>query len=128
MRGERLRIESIVDETELRCALESELSRFFGRRLNISSLERRLSEYCSSYIIEELDVTFDDGMTLQLIFKDLSKVALLSGAGSIKPSFFYNPLREIDTYRKILTQHKLGPRPQRVSTAHPKGRKSCAGN
>ena len=108
MRGERLHIQSIVDETELRCALESELCRFFGRRLNIATLERRLSEYCSSYIIEELDVTFDDGMTLQLIFKDLSKAALLTGAGNIKPTFFYHPLREIDTYRKVLSQHKLG--------------------
>ncbi len=108
MRGEQLHIQSVVDGAELHCALEEELCRFFGRRLRIATLERRISEYCSSYIIEELDVTFEDGMTLQLIFKDLSKAALLTNAGYIKPAFFYNPLREIDTYRRVLSQHKLG--------------------
>jgi len=108
MRGDSLDIHSIVDGAELHRALEAELSHFFGRRLCIATLERRISEYCSSYLIEELDLTFDDGMTLQLIFKDLSKAALLTSAGYIKPAFFYNPLREIDTYRKILSQHKLG--------------------
>ena len=108
MRGEQLHIQSVVDGAELHCALEEELCRFFGRRLRIATLERRISEYCSSYIIEELDVTFEDGMTLQLIFKDLSKAALLTNAGYIKPTFFYNPLREIDTYRRVLSQHKLG--------------------
>ena len=108
MRGERLDIQPIVDSAELREVLEGELCRFFGRHLRIATLERRISEYCSSYIIEELDVAFDDGMTLQLIFKDLSKAALLTGAGQIKPAFFYNPLREIDTYRRVLSQHALG--------------------
>jgi hypothetical protein len=108
MRGERLQIESIVSSAELQCALQEELSRCFGRELRIVDLVRRISEYCSSFIIEELDVTLDDGSTLELIFKDLSKAALLSNAGQIKPAFFYNPLREIDTYRKVLSQHQLG--------------------
>ena len=108
MRGERLDVHSIVDGAELHCALEEELSRYFGRETRIKKLVRRISEYCSSFIIEELDVTLDDGTVLELIFKDLSKAALLTNAGHIKPAFFYNPLREIDTYRKILSQHQLG--------------------
>jgi hypothetical protein len=108
MRGERLDLQPIVGDADLSGVLEGELCRFFGKKLRIATLQRRISEYCSSYIIEELDVTFEDGMTLQLIFKDLSRAALLTGAGQIKPSFFYNPLREIDTYRKILSQHALG--------------------
>ncbi len=108
MRGERLDVHSIVDGAELHCALEEELSRYFGRETRIEKLDRRISEYCSSFIIEELDVTLDDGTVLELIFKDLSKAALLTNAGHIKPAFFYNPLREIDTYRKILSQHQLG--------------------
>ena len=108
MRGERLQIECIVAGAELQCALEEELSRYFGRETRIAKLTRRISEYCSSFIIEELDVTLDDGSVLELIFKDLSKAALLTNAGHIKPAFFYNPLREIDTYRKVLSQHQLG--------------------
>ena len=108
MRGERLQIQSIVDGAELQCALEEELSRYFGREVRIAKLNRRISEYCSSFIIEELDITLDDGAVLELIFKDLSKAALLVNAGHIKPAFFYNPLREIDTYRRVLSQHQLG--------------------
>lgn len=108
MRGERLEIESIVGEAELRSVLETELCRFFGRTIEISSFRRRISQYCSSFIIEELDVTLSDGTVLDLIFKDLSKAALLTGAGNIKPAFIYNPLREIDTYRRVLSQHMLG--------------------
>jgi len=108
MRGEWLQIESIVDGAELHCALEEELSRCFGRKVEVAHLERRISEYCSSFIIEELDVTLGDGTKLELIFKDLSKAALLTNAGQIKPTFVYNPLREIDTYRRVLSQHQLG--------------------
>ena len=108
MRGERLHIQSIVDGAELQCALEEELSRYFGREVRVAKLRRRISEYCSSFIIEELDVTLEDGTVLELIFKDLSKAAFLTNAGHIKPAFFYNPLREIDTYRKVLSQHQLG--------------------
>ena len=108
MRGERLGIQSIVDAAELQRALVDELRHYFGRQLEIVKMERRVSEYCSSFIIEELDVTLDDGTFLALAFKDLSPNALMKGAGSVKPSFFYNPLREIDTYRQILVHHRLG--------------------
>ena len=108
MRGEKLGIEVIVDRDELHRELTDQLSHYFGRELEIVKLDRRVSEYCSSFIIEELDVTLDDGTTLELVFKDLSRGALLQGAGSVKPWFFYEPMREIDTYRKILVQHNLG--------------------
>jgi len=108
MRGERLHLQSIVAEDDLLHVLTGELCRYFGRTVVIVQLDRRISEYCSSYIIEELDVTLDDGTELPLIFKDLSKAALLTNAGQIKPAFFYNPLREIDTYRRVLSQHQLG--------------------
>ena len=43
-----------------------------------------------------------DGTTLELMFKDLSRQALLETARRIRPAFIYEPLREIETYRKIL--------------------------
>ena len=108
MRGERLGIEAIADREELHRELTDQLSHYFGRQLEIVKLDRRISEYCSSFIIEELDVTLNDGTSLALIFKDLSRGALLQGAGSVKPWFFYDPMREIDTYRRILVLHNLG--------------------
>ena len=108
MRGERLEIQSIVAAAELHRELADQLRHYFGRQLEIVKLDRRVSEYCSSFIIEELDVTLDDGTILALVFKDLSRSALMKGAGSVKPWFFYDPMREIETYRKILVQHRLG--------------------
>ena len=108
MRGEKLGIEPIVPEEDLLSVLTGELCRFFGRTVAIARFKRRVSDYCSSYLIEEMDVTLDDGTELPLIFKDLSKVALVKNAGQIKPAFVYNPLREIDTYRKVLSRHQLG--------------------
>ena len=108
MRGVLLEIQPIADAAELRRELADLLCHYFGRQLKIVTLDRRVSDYCSSFIIEELDVTLDDGTTLALIFKDLSQGALMKGAGSVKPWFFYDPMREIETYRKILVQHRLG--------------------
>jgi hypothetical protein len=47
-------------------------------------------------------------MTLQVMLKDLSWQALLPEASRIKPAFLHDPLREIETYRKILAEHSLG--------------------
>ncbi len=49
-----------------------------------------------------------DGTTLELMFKDLSRQALLETARRIRPAFIYEPLREIETYRKILAHEELG--------------------
>ena len=108
MRGEALDIQSIVDGGELHAALEELLQHYYAREVVIKSLDRRVSEYCSSFIIEELDVALDDGTTLALIFKDLSHAALMKGAGRVKPWFFYDPIREIETYRRVLVLHQLG--------------------
>ena len=52
MRGEKLGIEVIVDRDELHRELTDQLSHYFGRELEIVKLDRRVSEYCSSFIIE----------------------------------------------------------------------------
>lgn len=94
--------------TELRAALEDVLSRYLGTQRRIARLERRPTGYCTSFAIEELGVHLDDGATLTLLFKDLSRQALLEVARRVKPAFLYNPLREIETYRVILAPHHLG--------------------
>ena len=108
MRGERLELESIIPGDELRAALAAMLAKHFSRVVRIVGLERRVSEYCSSFMLEELDVTLDDGTTLALLLKDLSPGSLFGGAVKIKPAFIYDPLREIETYRRILARHEIG--------------------
>src|SRR5438105_7729145 len=92
----------IVSTAELRKALEDTLSHHFGAQRAIAKLERCPSATSSSFAIEELEVHIDDGTTLQLVFKNLGRRALLEGARQAKPVFLYHPLREIETYRTIL--------------------------
>jgi hypothetical protein len=108
VRGEALNLQLVIPEHELREALQDSLRHHFARRVCIEKLERRISEYCSSYILEELDVTLDDGTAIAMIFKDLSHAAMLTGAEQVKPRFIYNPVREIETYRRVLVNHRLG--------------------
>jgi hypothetical protein len=79
---------------------------FEGRR--IVTLERLPSPYASSFSLEELRVTLDDGAELELIFKDVGPDAMSDGARKVKPDFLYEPLREIETYRDILEPVALG--------------------
>jgi hypothetical protein len=92
---------------QLHAVLEPLLSRHFGAR-RILRLERRVSEYSSSFALDELDVSLDDGTTLRLIFKDLGWQALTASARSVKPDCLYNPLREIETYQTVLARSRLG--------------------
>jgi aminoglycoside phosphotransferase (APT) family kinase protein len=91
-----------VGTDQLRAALGAALGSYFGAARSIVGLERRPSAFSSSFALEELDVQLDDGRVLHLMFKDLSRRGLLPEARRGKPPFLYNPLREIETYRKIL--------------------------
>ena len=52
-------------------------------------------------------VRLEDGTSLRLLFKNLSRRAMLAGARRVKPTFLYDPLREIETYRSILGPGRL---------------------
>jgi hypothetical protein len=96
-----------IGTVELRAALGGALSRGSGTQRRLTELERRCSAYSTSFAIEELLVRFDDGTSLRLLFKDLSRGAMLESARRVKPTFLYDPLREIDTYRSILGPNRL---------------------
>lgn len=91
-----------IHTDELRAALEDVLAR------RVKSLHRRLSNYSSSYTIENLDVELARGQRLRLVLKDLSPASLLDTAQKIRPRFLYNPQREISTYQKVLNRARLG--------------------
>lgn len=101
-------LKSRVGSGELRTVLESVLACHPGVCQRIAKLERRLTLYCTSSTIEELSAHLADGTTLELIFKNLSREALLETARRVKPAFLYDPLREIETYRTVLARSALG--------------------
>jgi hypothetical protein len=75
---------------------------------HVTTIRRVPSAYSSSFAIEELEVTLDNGKTISTIFKDLSLSAMLEGARRAKPEFLYAPEREIQVYRQILPSLNLG--------------------
>src|SRR4051812_5492873 len=86
---------------DLKVCLEDRLTHHFGKRRAIVKMARRLCPYTSSFRIEELDVSLDDGTELSLVLKDLSREAMLHEARRARPRFLHQPSREIQAYRWI---------------------------
>jgi hypothetical protein len=97
-----------IGTAELRAFLEKALSPHVAPPRRLIELECRPSIYSTSFAMEELDVRLDDDTRLRLLYKDLSRHALLEDARQAKPTFLYDPLREIETYRSILGPNRLG--------------------
>jgi hypothetical protein len=108
MRGVLNPLDPIVSPGELQDALEKVLSDFFSDPITITQWHRRVSDYSSSYLIEEIDLHIAGRGELKLMFKDLSRNALLTEAIRNKPAFCDDSLREIETYRKVLRHLQLG--------------------
>ncbi len=96
-----------IDTAGLRVALEEALSRRSGTRRRVAELKRRPSIYSTSFVIDELEARLDDGTSLRLLYKDLSRLSMLEAALGVKPAFLYDPMREIETYRTILGPNRL---------------------
>jgi len=88
-------------------ALEDALRGHYRQPCRIAELRRNVSEYSTSFTIEDLDVTLADGRQLQLVLKDLSWQSLIGDAQRIRPRFLFNPRREIAVYEHVL--HRLQP-------------------
>jgi hypothetical protein len=74
----------------------------------VKSMSRTFSPYSSSFTIEELEITFANGETTTMIFKNLASDAMLDASRLVKPSFLYTPEREIQVYRSLLSTQDLG--------------------
>ena len=81
--------------------------RLLGGRA-VASVRRAAGAYSSSFSIEDVELTFDDGTSAPLVLKDLSPGALLDKARRAKPPFLLDPRREIETYRHVLGPYGLG--------------------
>jgi aminoglycoside phosphotransferase (APT) family kinase protein len=84
--------------------------RAHGDGRDVIDLSRRPYRYATSAPLEEIRVLMDGGEEIAVIFKDLSRERLLDDARASKPAFLHEPLRELDTYRRILAPAGIGPR------------------
>jgi hypothetical protein len=92
---------------------DSELIEALGGRLDgreITAVRRRPYRYSTSAPLEEVVFETDRQNEPPLILKDLSRERLLGEARATKPEFLHDPLRELDTYRRILGPAGVGPR------------------
>ncbi len=74
-----------MDTAELREALEEALSRRSGTQRHVAELERSPSIYSTSFAIDELAACLDDGTSLRMLYKDLSRRTMLESARWVKP-------------------------------------------
>jgi hypothetical protein len=86
----------------LREILERGLASHFARPVCIVRFARRPSPYRTSFALEEISVTLEDGTECEVMFKDLSRESLSAAARAVKPTFVHDPRREIDAYGRIL--------------------------
>ena len=93
---------------ELREGLERALTEHFQASRRVTKLRRRLSAYSSSSTIETLNVHLERGRPLDVVLKDLSPGSMLPTARKVRPQFIYEPLRELEVYRRILDPRKQG--------------------
>ena len=85
-----------VTDQDLRAVLESVLG------CRVTAICRRPNGYRSSFAIEDVELTMDDGQTLPVVFKDLARSALTPAAQGAKPAGLLDPLREIEAYLEVL--------------------------
>ena len=86
---------STIKSDDLKQALQSCMREHFNAKCSIIGLQRKISRYSSSFVIEELDVDLDNGERQVLVFKNPGDPVLLEQAQMTKPGFMSNPTREI---------------------------------
>jgi aminoglycoside phosphotransferase (APT) family kinase protein len=94
-------------DSELRAGLERALAEL-GLEL-VGAVERRPSDYRTSFPIEELRVELGGRGPVTLGFKRLEWEALDPAARVAKPRFLHDPAREPGTYRSLLSRGPAGP-------------------
>ena len=91
-----------VTTEELAAALKCELGQ------GVTGMERRTAKFQTSFPLEDVDATLEDGSVLTLVLKDVSPAALPEQARAAKPSFLLDPERELEAYGSLLSGRSLG--------------------
>jgi Ser/Thr protein kinase RdoA (MazF antagonist) len=75
----------------------------------LREIRRRPYEYRTSFPLEQLDLTLEDGASHRLVFKQLDWDTLGDEARLAKPRFLHDPLREAAVYGSVLAAAPGGP-------------------
>jgi hypothetical protein len=97
-----------ADTHEVQRALGECLVDYLGQSCTLVSVRRKPYNYSTSFALEELEVELSNGTSMRVIFKNLGSTGLLPGARASKPAFLFEPLREIQTYQRLLSGSKSG--------------------
>jgi phosphotransferase family enzyme len=92
---------------------DSELIEALGGRIDgheIIGVRRGPYRYATSAPLEEVVVLTGGAEVGPMILKDLSRERLIGDARAAKPEFLDEPLRELETYRRIVGPAGIGPR------------------
>jgi thiamine kinase-like enzyme len=76
---------------------------------HLREISRRPLEYRTSFPLEILDLTMEDGGELRLVFKQLDWSVLGAGVRLAKPQFLHDPQRESAVYASVLPEGPVGP-------------------
>ena len=87
--------------------LQALLAPLLGDR-TITGIDRRLSPFRSSVLVEEIDVSLDDGTTMALAAKAVDWRALDPDARRAKPRHLWNDRRELAAYASVLSAADVG--------------------
>jgi hypothetical protein len=96
------------DSQRLRALLQAALDHSGHGGGVIGSIIQRPSHYRSSFPLDELTLSLEDGGCVQLMMKNSNRAALTPEALMAKPLAVYDPLREIEVYRSILDEAGAG--------------------
>lgn len=88
-------------DADLRTLLEDALSHEAGARRVIRDMRCSPGCYHSSFEIQDVDLTLDDGTALQVVVKFAGSRGLMRQAASVKPAFLIDPRREALVYKNI---------------------------
>ena len=87
--------------------IQQVLAASLGDGRHICRIDKRPSPYRSSFFVDEIDVTLDDGSTFGLIAKSADGTAMSAEAQQAKPLFLRNDERERAIYESILARLEL---------------------
>lgn len=88
---------------------DEDLTPLLARLLGpVTLVDARPHPETTSFPLQQLHVSMNDGSELELVLKDTDWTGLSDEARQAKPHFLHDPRREIETYRRILSTTTVG--------------------
>jgi hypothetical protein len=103
--------------------IRDEVAQALLDRREVEAIAVHPHPYRTSHWLADLNVAYADGSFESLVLKDLGPDSLGRSTGDAKPAFAHDPLREIEVYRTVLTDARLGTAAFRGAVVDPSRRR-----